>query len=89
MNGHQLNGVARSILFQRNGAAGLVEVFQVFDKLRQATCFTLRFPSLDKLGEAFHVDAVLLRSARVDLQPFEKLGKDFRRRVGKDGLSLC
>src|SRR5229473_4152296 len=77
MNGHQLHGVARRILFQRNGAAGLVEILEIFDELRQAARLALRFPGLDKFGEAFHVGAVLLGSASVDFQPLEKLSKDF------------
>jgi len=50
---NQAHGIARSIVFQADGAARLLEKVQILDEFRQLAGVALVFPLLDKFGEAF------------------------------------
>ena len=59
MNGHQLHGVARLVDFERDGAAGLLEVVEIFEEFRQRASFAFWLPVFDKLGKLVDILAVL------------------------------
>src|SRR5580692_4794651 len=88
VNGHQLDGVARKILFETDRSARLRIVAEVFDKFGEAARLAFGLPFLDKFGEAPDVFAVLRARALRDFQPFEEIREDFARAAAAQSLSL-
>ena len=77
VDGHELHGVARRLVFQADAAVSLLEVFKVLQKLGQAALFGLGFPILHKLRQLVDVLAVLCAGALRNFQPFGQIGQDF------------
>ena len=77
MDGHQLDGVPRRVIFQAEDAAGLFEVFEILQKFRQTSGFAFGLPILYELAELIDIFAILRSGALRNLEPFREVGQSF------------
>src|SRR5262249_31983552 len=78
VDAHELYGVAGSILFQRNRATSLIEVFRILDEFRPPTGVVFRLPRFQEFRQAVDIGAILPGTALVPFEPLKNAGKNLR-----------